>query len=105
MNFDETSNANYFDKIVKNMIRLFIPYKRIQIFDEFVDALEGKQEFSVETIQSIVVRLRDLFSEDIKTIDREKYKNWIEQNEAKWRDQVDTYQEDKLYYGLAQASA
>ncbi|TFG15657.1 MAG: 4Fe-4S binding protein [Promethearchaeota archaeon] len=104
MNFDDTSNANYFDKIVKNIIRLFIPYKRIQTFDEFVDALEGKQEFSVEAIQSIIVRLRDLFSEGIKTIDREKYKNWINQNEAKWRDQVDNYQEDKLYYGLAQAT-
>lgn len=104
MNFDDASSANYFDKIIKNMIRLFIPYKRMQTFDEFVDALEAKKDFSVDAIQSIVVRLRELFADDIKNLDREKYKEWIKNNESKWKEQVDSYQKDKLYYGLAQES-
>lgn len=104
MNFDNASSANYFDKIIKNMIRLFIPYKRMQTFDEFVDALEAKKDFSVDAIQSIIVRLRELFADDIKNLDREKYKEWIKNNESKWKEQVDSYQKDKLYYGLAQES-
>jgi polyferredoxin len=100
MNHDETSIANYFDIIMKSIIRLFIPYKRMQTFDDFVDALEAKNDFSVEAIQSIVVRLRELFSEEIKTIDRTKYKEWIKENESKWKDHIDVYQKDKLYYGL-----
>ena len=66
--------------------------------------LEAKKDFSVEAIQSIIVRLRELFADDIKNLDREKYKEWIKQNESKWKEQVDSYQKDKLYYGLAQES-
>lgn len=104
MNFDYASSANYFDKIVKNMIRLFIPYKRMQTSDEFVAALEAKKDFSVDAIQSIVVRLRELFADDIKNLDREKYKEWIKENESRWKEQIDFYQKVKLYYGLAQES-
>jgi len=101
MNFDNISSINYFDKTIKNIIRLFIPYKRIEALDEFIDALEAKKDFSVETVQSIIVRLKELFADDIKTIDRKKYKDWINQNESIWKKKVDSYQKDKLYYGLA----
>lgn len=104
MNFDEALNANYFDKIIKNMIRLFIPYKRMETFDEFVDALEAKKDFSVEAVQNIIVRLKELLADDIKNLDREKYKEWIKENESKWKKQIDSYQKDKLYYGLVQES-
>ena len=101
MNFDNISSINYFDKTIKNIIRLFIPYKRIEALDEFIDALEAKKDFSVETVQSIIVRLKELFADDIKTIDRKKYKDWINQNESIWKKKADSYQKDKLYYGLA----
>ncbi|MFX1340007.1 MAG: 4Fe-4S binding protein [Promethearchaeota archaeon] len=104
MNHDEISSANYFDIIMKNMIRLFIPYKRMETFDEFIDALEAKKDFSVEAVQSIIVRLRELFADDIKTLDRKKYKDWINQNESKWKKKVDSFQKDKLYYCLVKKS-
>jgi polyferredoxin len=100
----QVSGDNYFDKIIKNLIRLFLPYKRIRSFDEFIDALEGQRDFSVEPIQSIVVRIKELFPDQIQNIDRKKYKEWIENNESKWKEQIDDYQKDKLYYGLAQES-
>ena len=104
MSQDQISGENYFDKILKNLIRLFLPYKCARSFDEFIDALEGNKEFSLEPIQSIVVRLQELFPENIKNLDRTKYKEWIKNNESKWKEQIDDYQKDKLYYGLAQES-
>jgi hypothetical protein len=47
------------------------------------------------------LRLKELFADDIKNLEREKYKEWIKQNESKWKKQIDSYQKDKLYYGLA----
>jgi polyferredoxin len=104
INSENILKTEYFIKIIKNIIRLFVPLKRMQDLNDFVDALENKKEFSVEAIQNIVVRLRELFPEEIKNIDREFFKTWIKQNETKWKEQIDEFQKDKLYYGLAQAS-
>jgi polyferredoxin len=104
INSENILKTEYFIKIIKNIIRLFVPLKRMQDLNDFVDALENKKEFSVEAIQNIVVRLRELFPEEIKNIDREFFKAWIKQNETKWKEQIDEFQKDKLYYGLAQAS-
>ena len=104
INSENILKTEYFIKIIKNIIRLFVPLKRMQDLNDFLDALENKKEFSVEAIQNIVVRLRELFPEEIKNIDREFFKAWIKQNETKWKEQIDEFQKDKLYYGLAQAS-
>ena len=87
--------------VSKDIIRLFIPCKSVSCFDEFIDALEGKKEFSLDVIQNIVIRLREIFSDEIKKIERAKYKKWIEYNHLKWSKQIDSYQEDKLIYCLS----
>jgi hypothetical protein len=100
MSQTQVSGEKYFEKIIKNLIRLFLPYKRVSCFNEFIDALEDQKDFSVEPIQSIVIRLKELFPDEIKAIDRVKYKLWIEENKPKWKEQIDDFQKDKLYYGL-----
>ena len=101
LNFNELPKEKFFDKIIKNIIRLFIPKKRMRNFDEFIDALECKRDFYLETIQNIVVKLRNIFPDEIKKIDRTKYKIWIEQNESQWKEKIDSYHLDKLFYGIA----
>ena len=101
LNFNELPKEKFFDKIIKNIIRLFIPKKRMRNFDEFIDALECKRDFYLETIQNIVVKLRNIFPDEIKKIDRTKYKRWIEQNESQWKEKIDSYHLDKLFYGIA----
>jgi len=101
LNFNELPKEKFFDKIIKNIIRLFIPKKRMRNFDEFIDALECKRDFYLETIQNIVVKLRNIFPDEIKKIDRTKYKRWIEQNELQWKEKINSYHLDKLLYGIA----
>ncbi len=104
MNFEFLSNQKNFEMILKNTIRLFIPCKQMLYFDEFLDALNGKNEFSVESIQNIVVRLREIFPDEIKNLDPLKFKEWIEQNKMQWQERINSFQQDKLVYGLAQES-
>ena len=101
LNFDIMPKEKYFDKILKSIIRLFIPYKRMRASEEFFDALEEKKDFSLEVIQNIVSRLKDLFPDEIKQLDRLKYKEWIQQNEPKWKEKNEPIHLDKLFYGLA----
>ena len=64
-------------KMIKNLIRLISPNKCLYEFNELMDALEGKRFFSMDTLQNIIIRLRDLFPDEISKIDRTKYKKWI----------------------------
>jgi len=101
MNFDIMPKEKYFDKILKNIIRLFIPYKRIKASEEFFDALEEKKDFSLEVIQNIVSRLKDLFPDEIKQLNRSKYREWIQQNAPKWKERIEPIHLDKLFYGMS----
>ncbi|MHA1255774.1 MAG: hypothetical protein ACTSPS_09275 [Promethearchaeota archaeon] len=101
MKFEITPKEKYFDNILKDIIRLFIPYKRMKASEEFFDALEEKKDFSLEYIQNIVSRLQDLFPDEIKQLNRSKYREWIQQNETKWKEKKEPMHLDKLFYGLA----
>jgi hypothetical protein len=79
---------------------LFIPYKRIKSFDKFIEALESKHEFSTEAVQNIITQLSSMFPNEISKINKLNYKKWIKQNESKWKNRLDSYQKDKLHYGL-----
>jgi hypothetical protein len=93
-------NEEFFDKILKNVIRLFIPYKRIKSFDKFIETLEDKHEFPTEAVQNIVTQLSSMFPNEILKINKLEYKEWIKQNESKWKNRLDSYQKEKLHYGL-----
>ena len=97
----DDQNEEFLDKILKNVIRLFIPYKRIKSFDKFIEALESKHEFSTEAVQNIITQLSSMFPYEISKINKLNYKEWIKQNESKWKSRLDPYQKDKLHYGLA----
>ena len=101
MKFEITPKEKYFDNILKDIIRLFIPYKRMRASEEFFDALEEKKDFSLDYIQNIVSRLQDLFPDEIKQLNRSKYREWIQQNETKWKEKKEPMHLDKLFYGLA----
>jgi polyferredoxin len=101
LNVDVVSKEKFFDKIFKSMIRLLIPYKRTRSFEELIEALKGKQEIPQEAVQNIVERLKDVFSDEIKQLDIPKYKNWIEQNESRWKERIEPVNLEKLFYGLA----
>jgi len=98
--FDSLSKEKFFDQIIKSIIRLLIPYKRNHAFEQFIDALKGKKDMSLDVIQKIVIRLRALFPEEIKQLDISKYKKWIEQNESRWKEKIEPIHLDKLFYGL-----
>ena len=73
----------------------------MRAFEEFIDALEDKRDFSLEIIQNIVTRIKEIFPEEIKQLNRIEYKKWIEQNEPKWKERIEPIHLDKLFYGLA----
>lgn len=101
LNFNIMSKEKSLDKIIKSIIRLFLPVKRMRDLELFFDALEGEKSFSLEVIQNIVTRLITIFPNEIKQINRLKYKDWIEQNEPKWKEKIEPIHLDKLFYGLA----
>ena len=87
--------------IIKNIIRLFVPFKRQSAFKQLFDAIESKKDFPLEVIQNIVTRLKEIFPDEIKQLDRLKFKEWIEQNEVKWKERIEPIHLDKLSYVLA----
>ena len=98
---DDMPNASFFDKIIKSLIRLISPNKCMHEFNEFMDAIESKRYFSLDSIQNIIIRIRDIFPDEITKIDRTKYKKWIERNVLVWKERRDSYQLEKLNYGFA----
>jgi len=100
LDFDSISKEKYFDQIIKSIIRLLIPYKRVSALEQLDDALKNKKDMSLDAIQNIVIRLKAIFPEEIQKFDILEYKNWIKQNELRWRDKVDPIHLDKLFYGL-----
>ncbi len=97
---DAVSKEKFFDNIIKNVIRLLIPYNHTHSFEEFTDALKGKQNLSQDTVQNIIERLKVVFPDEIKQLDLPKYKNWIEQNENRWKEKIEPVNLEKLLYGL-----
>jgi polyferredoxin len=95
------SKQEYFDKILKSIIRLLIPYKRIQAFEQLTGALKSKKDMSLDAIQNIVIRLKAIFPDEIKQLDTSKYKKWIEENEPRWKEKIEPIHLDKIFYGLA----
>ncbi len=100
LDIESTSKEKYFDQIIKSIIRLLIPYKRNDVLEQFNHALNGKKDMSFDAIQNIVKRLQVIFPEEIQRFDISNYKNWIEQNESRWKDKVEPISLDKLFYGL-----
>ncbi|MHA2035145.1 MAG: 4Fe-4S binding protein [Promethearchaeota archaeon] len=100
LDIDSVSKEKYFERILKSVIRLLIPYKRNDSFEQITDALRGKKDMTLEGIQNIVTRLKVIFPEEIKQIDMLKYKKWIESNESRWKEKLEPVQLDKLFYGL-----
>ncbi|MFW9999736.1 MAG: 4Fe-4S binding protein [Candidatus Hodarchaeota archaeon] len=100
LDLDSISKEKYFDKIIKSIIRLLIPYKRTLALEQLDDALRSKKDISLEAIQNIVIRLKNIFPEEIQQFDISEYKKWIEQNESKWKEKIEPIHLDKLFYGL-----
>ena len=98
--FDSISKDDFFDDIFKSIIRLIIPYKRMKAFEELTDALINEKEITLEPIQNIISRLRTIFPEEIKQLDISKYREWIEKNEARWKERIEPLHLDKLFYGV-----
>jgi len=101
LSFGTVSKEQFFDKIIRSVIRLLIPYKRTHAFEQFVDALNGRKEMPSEAIQRLVTRLRSNFQEEIEQLDTGKYKKWIEENKARWKENLEPVQLEKIFYGLA----
>jgi len=101
LNFNMISKEKYLDKTLKSIIRLFVPYKRKRYFERLFDAIEGKKDFPLEIIQNLITRLKEIFPDEIKQLERLKFKEWIEQNELKWKKKIEPIHLDKLTYGLA----
>ena len=100
LDVDSTSKEEYFDKIIKSIVRLLIPYKRENVFEQFKDALKGKRDMSLDAIQNVVTRLKVIFPEEIERFDLSKYKKWIEENEVRWKDKIGPLSLEKVFYGL-----
>jgi len=101
LDFNSISKEKYFDKIIRSIIRLLIPYKRKYAFEQFTDALRSEKDMSIDAVQNIVARLKVIFPEEIKQLDVSKYEKWIEQNESSWKVKIEPIHLDKIFYGLA----
>ncbi|MFX1590859.1 MAG: 4Fe-4S binding protein [Promethearchaeota archaeon] len=101
LGFDSVSKEKFFDNIIKSMIKLLIPYKRERTFEDLIDALKGKKNMHQEAVQNIVIRLKEIFPEEINQLEKERYKKWIEQNKARWREKIEPINVERLFYGLA----
>ncbi len=101
LNFDVLPKEKFLDKTIIMIIQLFVPKKRMRYFNEFIDALEGNSKFFNDAIQNIVERLKEIFSDEIKNIDRKSYEAWINKNEPRWREKIQPIHLDKLIYGLS----
>ena len=101
LNFDVLPKEKFLNKTIKIIVQLFVPKKRMRYFNEFIDALEGKSKFFTETIQNIVVRLREIFSDEVINIDRKSFEAWIKENEPRWKEKIQPIHLDKLIYGLS----
>ena len=101
LDVDSISKEKYFDKIIKSIIRLLIPYKRTRALEQLNDAFRNKKDMSLDAIQNIVIRLRVIFPEEIQQFDISKYTKWIELNEQRWKEKIEPIHLDKLFYGLA----
>jgi polyferredoxin len=104
LDFDSIPKEKYFDTIIKSIIRLLIPYKRNNVFEQFSDALSDKKDMSLDAIQNIVTRLKVIFPEEIQQFDISKYNEWIAQNESRWKEKIEPVQLDKLFYGLKKSN-
>ncbi|MHA2471655.1 MAG: 4Fe-4S binding protein [Promethearchaeota archaeon] len=100
LDVESTSKEEYFDKIIKSIVRLLIPYKRDNVFEQLSDALKGNKDMSLDAIQNIVTRLKVIFPEEIAQFDIAKYKKWIEENEVRWKDKIEPLSLERMFYGL-----
>ena len=100
LNRDKLPKEKFLDTTIKSIIRLFVPNRRFRNFDEFINALEGKRNFYENSIQKIVERLKEMFPDEIGTIKKTEYKQWIKDNEVKWGRRIEAYHFDKLTYSL-----
>ena len=100
LDFDSISKEKYFDKIIKSIIRLLIPYKRTRALEQLNDALKSKKDMSLDAIQNIVIRLKAIFPEEVQKFNISEYNNWIKQNESRWKTKIEPLHLDKLFYGL-----
>ena len=100
LDFDSISKEKYFDKIIKSIIRLLIPYKRTRALEQLNDSLKSKKDMSLDAIQNIVIRLKAIFPEEVQKFNISEYNNWIKQNESRWKTKIEPLHLDKLFYGL-----
>jgi ferredoxin len=101
LNLDSISKDKFFDKVIKSIIRLMIPYKRHHVLEQLNDALKGIKDMPLDAIQNIVIRLKAIFPEEIEQLNIAKFKEWITQNEPRWKERIEAIQLEKLFYGLA----
>jgi ferredoxin len=100
LKFDLVPKEENFDKIIKSLIRLLIPYKRSGAFEQLVDALKGKKDMSLDVLQKLVGRMKTIFPDEIEQLDVSIYEKWIDQNKDKWKEKLEPVHLDKLFYGL-----
>ncbi|MFW9902212.1 MAG: 4Fe-4S binding protein [Candidatus Thorarchaeota archaeon] len=100
LDFDSISKEKYFDKIIKSILRLLIPYKRARTLEQLNDALTSKKDMSLDVIQNIVIRLKAIFPEKVQKFNISEYNTWIKQNESRWKEKIQPIHLDKLFYGL-----
>jgi len=73
------------DLCIKTMIGYFDLDLKTILFKEFINLLNNKGVHQISNIQKIIEQMKELFSEEIKKIDVEKYINWINENTPIWR--------------------
>jgi Fe-S-cluster-containing hydrogenase component 2 len=100
MNYCIIEKEQLFDTIIKDIIRLFAPCERKRFLDKLLKAFKGKSIISINCIQRIVISLRELFPDETKEINSQKYKKWIDLNEIQWKQNFEDIYLNKIIYGL-----
>ncbi|MFX0019460.1 MAG: hypothetical protein ACFFAK_10760 [Promethearchaeota archaeon] len=69
----------------------------MQTSEQLFEALESSELFSLDVIQNIISRLREIFPEKVNRLDKSKYKEWVKKNEPSWKEKIEPIKKLNLF--------
>lgn len=81
---DQLEQDEFLDLTIKTIISSLDTFNREPYMEELLIALDGGKPFSMDYIQSILVQLRELVPKEIKELNKEKMRAWVQEMLPSW---------------------
>jgi hypothetical protein len=92
----------FLEQSIKTIVSSFATYNREPYLEEIMWALEGKKNFSMDYIQKIVIKMKDLLKDEIAEMNKDELRKWVYENLPGWKI-TDKVQEDTRNSKIVQA--